>query len=71
VLLNTIRHFGHGIQPEREILSHYLASVLIWAPGNPADLQAREEEADTTGIGAGVQGMGKQVKLYAAGETAG
>jgi hypothetical protein len=26
---------------EREILSHYLASVLIWAPGNPADLLAQ------------------------------
>jgi ABC-type antimicrobial peptide transport system permease subunit len=26
---------------EREILSHYLATVLIWAPGNPADLQAQ------------------------------
>jgi predicted permease len=26
---------------EREILSHYLANVLIWAQGNPADLQAQ------------------------------
>jgi ABC-type antimicrobial peptide transport system permease subunit len=26
---------------EREIRSHYLATVLIWAPGNPADLQAQ------------------------------
>jgi predicted permease len=25
---------------EREVLSHYLANVLIWAPGNPAGLQA-------------------------------
>src|SRR5262249_17769434 len=25
---------------EREVQSHYLGSVLIWAPGNPADLQA-------------------------------
>jgi ABC-type antimicrobial peptide transport system permease subunit len=26
---------------ERELLSHYLGSVVIWAPGNPADLQAQ------------------------------
>jgi predicted permease len=26
---------------EREVLSHYLANVLIWAPGNPADLQVQ------------------------------
>ncbi|HKD44897.1 MAG TPA: ABC transporter permease [Candidatus Angelobacter sp.] len=25
---------------EREVLSHYLGNVLIWAPGNPAGLQA-------------------------------
>jgi hypothetical protein len=30
---------------EREILSHYLSSVVIWAPGNPADLEAQVKKA--------------------------
>ena len=30
---------------EREILSHYLSSVVILAPGNPPDLQAQVREA--------------------------
>jgi predicted permease len=30
---------------EREVLSHYLAGVVIWAPGNPADLEAQVKKA--------------------------
>jgi putative ABC transport system permease protein len=30
---------------EREVLSHYLSSVVIWAPGNPPDLQAQVRKA--------------------------
>jgi predicted permease len=30
---------------EREVLSHYLANVVIWAPGNPPDIQAQVRKA--------------------------
>jgi hypothetical protein len=30
---------------EREVLSHYLSSVVIWAPGKPPDLQAEVRKA--------------------------
>ena len=30
---------------EREVLSHYLSNVVIWAPGNPLDLEAQVRKA--------------------------
>ena len=30
---------------EREVLSHYLANIVIWAPGDPPDLQAQVKKA--------------------------
>jgi hypothetical protein len=32
-------HFLDGEAEEREILSHYLSNVVIWAPGNPPNIE--------------------------------
>ncbi|HEY3769041.1 MAG TPA: FtsX-like permease family protein, partial [Candidatus Angelobacter sp.] len=42
-------HFLDGEAEEREILSHYLSNVVIWAPGNPPNIeqQVRKTLANT------------------------
>ena len=38
-------HFDDSEAEEREVSSHYLYSVVVWAPGNPPDLGPRVKDA--------------------------
>ncbi len=38
-------YFVDAEAEEREVLSHYLSNVVIWAPGNPQDLEAQVRKA--------------------------
>jgi predicted permease len=38
-------YFVDAEAEEREVLSHYLSNVVMWAPGNPQDLEAQVRKA--------------------------
>jgi predicted permease len=38
-------YFADAEAEEREVLSHYLSNVVIWAPGNPADIEGQVKKA--------------------------
>jgi len=40
-------HFSEADSESREIWSHYLYNIVIWAPGNPPDMQAQVKKALT------------------------
>jgi putative ABC transport system permease protein len=40
-------HFAEAESESREIWSHYLYNIVIWAPGNPPDMQAQVKKALT------------------------
>jgi predicted permease len=40
-------HFDEADSEGREIWSHYLYNIVIWAPGNPPDMQAQVKKALT------------------------